>query len=153
MYGMYGGMYGWPNYGGGWGGWYFKVRKDIKQNIEGKLVNGFKAVALQVVNAEYVKFLKDNDEETHLDATEERLALAWSKYAAYQQKKTAISKLISSLEEKLSDGASAVKTMELEAILKSSLVNVTSVFTSDKMDLPLSELYYPSESADEVDYV
>ena len=64
-----------------------------------------------------------------------------------------ISKLISSLEEKLSDSTTAVKTKELEAILKSSLVNVTSVFTSDKMDLPLSELYYPSELADEVDYV
>ena len=95
--------------------------------------------------------MDDNDDESHVDATQERLALAWGKYASYQQRNAAISNWISSLEEKLS--GTSQKTKELDAILKSSLFNVTDVFTSYKMYLPLAELYDPSETADEVDYV
>jgi hypothetical protein len=153
-YGGYGwGGYGYPFDGYGWGGWYFKVRKDIKQTIEGKITKGFKSVALQIVNTEYEKFLNDQNDELHLDATEERLALAWEKYASYQQKNTAISSWISALERKLSKSSANEKTTKLDEILKSSIFNVTDVFTSDKMDIPLSELYYPSETADEIDYV
>lgn len=149
----WGGMYGgWPYYGG-WGGWYFKVRKDIKQTIEGKIIKGFKGVALQIVNNEYTKFLNDNNDEFHLDATQERLAIAWGKYAIYQQKNAAIPNWIAALEEKLSGTSAAEKTKELDAVLKKSLFNVTEVFTSDQMDLPLSQLYYPPVAADEVDYV
>jgi hypothetical protein len=149
----WGGMYGYPYMGYGWGGWYFKVRKDIKQTIEGKIIKGFKAAALLIVNTEYSKFLKDNDDEAHLDATQERLASAWEKYTVYQQKNTVISSWIAELEQKLSGTSTAGKTKELEGILKSSLSKVTDVFGSDMMDLPLSDLYYSSQTADEVDYI
>jgi hypothetical protein len=160
MYGGYpymgygwGGMYSYPYMDYGWGGWYFKVRKDIKQTIEGKIIKGFKVAALQIVKTEYSNFLNDNSDQAHLDATQERLAFAWEKYTAYQQKNTEISSWIADLEQKLSGSSSIEKTRKLEGILKSSLAKVTDVFVSDQMDLPLSDLYYPSLAADEVDYV
>ena len=118
-------------------------------------MRGFRPLALQIVNYEYKMYLRDSEDETHLDTTEEHLAMAWSGYSLKENKNTRISDWIADRERELSGCKQHCflrKTKGLEAILKSSLLNLTDVFLSDKMDLPLSDLYYPSESSDQVDY-
>ena len=40
---------------GGYGGWYFSIRKEIKTDVTDKMVQDFRPIALKIVNEEYQK--------------------------------------------------------------------------------------------------